>query len=143
MLPLVLTIMTNWNVSGQLPYYTHMHMYIIHVLYVYTCIYMYIHTYVYMYIHAVKTRLEVAAAFMILGVIATFVSLILFFPFFHWGLFVAGAIISFISSELLASHGNTTMLLLALCLSALLPCRLVLLHVYTVHVHIHCTHVYM
>jgi hypothetical protein len=48
-----------------------------------------------------KIRLNAAATFMILGVIATFVSLILFFPFFHWKLFIVGSAISFASVILL------------------------------------------
>ena len=50
--------------------------------------------------HTVKTRLEVASSFMILGVIATFVALVLFFPFFHWIVFIVGSIIAFASCEL-------------------------------------------
>ena len=40
---------------------------------------------------AVKTSLEVASAFMILGVIATFVALVLYFPLWHWVIFIFGA----------------------------------------------------
>ena len=46
-----------------------------------------------------KARLATATSFMILGMIATVVSLVLFFPFFHWILFIIGVIVSFASSE--------------------------------------------
>ncbi|CAI8016101.1 hypothetical protein GBAR_LOCUS9904 [Geodia barretti] len=38
---------------------------------------------------------------MILGIIATFVAVVLFFPFFHWILFIAGSVVSFVSIILL------------------------------------------
>lgn len=49
--------------------------------------------------HTVKARLATATSFMILGMIATVVSLVLFFPFFHWILFIIGVIVSFASSK--------------------------------------------
>lgn len=62
-----------------------------------TCIYMYFD--VCPVPHPVKDRLEAATSFMILGMIATLASLVLFFPFFHWILFIVGAIVSFASSK--------------------------------------------
>ena len=57
------------------------------------------HTHHHHHYTLVKIRLETAAAFMILGIIATFVAVVLFFPFFHWILFVAGSVVSFASSK--------------------------------------------
>lgn len=40
----------------------------------------------------VKTNIQVSAAFMLLGVIATFVAMVLYFPLWHWAFYIAGAI---------------------------------------------------
>ena len=38
-----------------------------------------------------------AASFMILAIIATFVSLLLYFPLWHWGVYIAGAVLAVLS----------------------------------------------
>lgn len=49
-----------------------------------------------------KNSLQVSAAFIILGIIATFVSMILYFPFLHYTFFIAGAASAIISIVLYA-----------------------------------------
>ena len=47
--------------------------------------------------HTVKSNLMAAASFMILAIIATFVSLLLYFPLWHWGFYIAGAVLAVLS----------------------------------------------
>ena len=51
----------------------------------------------------VKSSLTTAAAFMILAIIATFVSMLLYFPLWHWAFFIAGAILAVLSGQILSA----------------------------------------
>lgn len=46
----------------------------------------------------VKAGLGASAAFMILGLIATFVAMVLFFPLWHWFFYVIGTCVAIVSS---------------------------------------------
>ena len=48
---------------------------------------------------AVKSSLQASAAFVILGILATFVSMVLYFPLWHYGFFIAGAALAIASRE--------------------------------------------
>ena len=49
---------------------------------------------------AVKSNLTAAAAFVILAILATFVSMLLFFPLWHWGFYIAGAVLAVLSGQI-------------------------------------------
>ena len=49
----------------------------------------------------VKVALQVSAAFVILGIIANFISMLLFFPLWHYGFFIAGAVLALTSGKIM------------------------------------------
>ena len=46
---------------------------------------------------AVKDNLTLAAAFLILAVVVTFISMLLYFPLWHWVFYIVGAILAVLS----------------------------------------------
>lgn len=44
--------------------------------------------------------MQASAGVFILGIVATFISMLLYFPLWHFGFFIAGAVLAVISGEL-------------------------------------------